>query len=238
MPKFALRFPFFILMLCLLVSLVGVVTIVRMPVDLFPEIDMPVVVVATFYNGMPPQQIEADITNTFERFFTLGGQCRSQRVALAHRREPDQDLLQAGDRSQRGTEQHRQPGDGRSAPPAAGNAAAGGAGHDRLDAAGVPGDAEGPGAERDQSEGPGAVPGAQPDFERAGRIGSATLRRNVPADPDLRRSAEAGGAQPEPERRGEVGEQLEPDSARRRRAHRLQGLTTSTPTASFPTRIR
>jgi multidrug efflux pump subunit AcrB len=30
-----------------------------------------VVVVATFYNGMPPQQIEADITNTFERFFTL-----------------------------------------------------------------------------------------------------------------------------------------------------------------------
>src|SRR5579875_2166186 len=72
MPKFALRFPFFILMICLLVSLVGVVTVVRMPVDLFPEIDMPVVVVATFYNGMPPEQIEADITNTFERFFTLG----------------------------------------------------------------------------------------------------------------------------------------------------------------------
>ena len=42
-----------------------------MPVDLFPNIDMPVVVVATFYNGMPPQQIESDITNTFERFFTL-----------------------------------------------------------------------------------------------------------------------------------------------------------------------
>ena len=72
MPKFALRFPFFIIMLCLLVSLVGVVNIVQMPVDLFPKIDMPVVVVATFYNGMPPQQIEADITNTFERFFTLG----------------------------------------------------------------------------------------------------------------------------------------------------------------------
>ncbi len=58
-------------MICLLVMLVGVVTIMRMPVDLFPEIDMPVVVVATFYNGMPPEQIEADITNTFERFFTL-----------------------------------------------------------------------------------------------------------------------------------------------------------------------
>jgi multidrug efflux pump subunit AcrB len=71
MPKFALRYPFFIIMLCLMVMLVGVVNTVRMPVDLFPKIEMPVVVVATFYNGMPPQQIEADITNTFERFFTL-----------------------------------------------------------------------------------------------------------------------------------------------------------------------
>src|ERR1700729_3007248 len=71
MPKFALSFPYFIIMLCLMVGLVGVVGILRMPVDLFPEIDMPVVVVATFYNGMPPQQIEADITDTFERFFTL-----------------------------------------------------------------------------------------------------------------------------------------------------------------------
>src|SRR6201987_567207 len=72
MPKFALRYPFFILMLCLVVVLIGVVTVARMPVDLFPTIDLPVVVVATFYDGMPPQQIEADITNTFERFFTLG----------------------------------------------------------------------------------------------------------------------------------------------------------------------
>src|SRR5579872_5716763 len=71
MPKFALRFPFFILMLCLTIALIGTVNLFRMPVDLFPDIDMPVVVVATFYNGMPPQQIEADITDTFERFFTL-----------------------------------------------------------------------------------------------------------------------------------------------------------------------
>jgi multidrug efflux pump subunit AcrB len=72
MPKFALSYPYFILMLCLVVAVVGVTTVVRMPVDLFPEIKIPVVVVATFYSGMPPQQIEADITNTFERFFTLG----------------------------------------------------------------------------------------------------------------------------------------------------------------------
>lgn len=72
MPKFALAYPYFIIMLCLVVAVVGVVTVVRMPVDLFPQINIPVVVVATFYSGMPPQQIEADITNTFERFFTLG----------------------------------------------------------------------------------------------------------------------------------------------------------------------
>jgi multidrug efflux pump subunit AcrB len=71
MPKFALKYPFFIIMLCLMVLLVGVFNAVSMPVDLFPDIDLPVVVVATFYSGMPPQQIEADITNTFERFFTL-----------------------------------------------------------------------------------------------------------------------------------------------------------------------
>src|SRR5271157_6041895 len=71
MPKFALAYPYFILMLCLVVAVVGITTIVRMPVDLFPEIKIPVVVVVTFYAGMPPQQIEADITNTFERFFTL-----------------------------------------------------------------------------------------------------------------------------------------------------------------------
>ncbi len=72
MPRFALAYPYFIIMLCLIVAVVGVTTVVRMPVDLFPQINIPVVVVATFYAGMPPQQIEADITNTFERFFTLG----------------------------------------------------------------------------------------------------------------------------------------------------------------------
>ena len=59
-------------MLCLVIVVVGVATVTRMPVDLFPQIQIPVVVVATFYSGMPPQQIEADITDTFERFFTLG----------------------------------------------------------------------------------------------------------------------------------------------------------------------
>jgi multidrug efflux pump subunit AcrB len=72
MSKFALRYPFFIIMICMMIAVVGSVTVARMPVDLFPEINIPVVVVATFYNGMPPEQIETNITNPFERFFTLG----------------------------------------------------------------------------------------------------------------------------------------------------------------------
>ena len=67
MSSFAIKHPFFILMLCLMVIVVGVTTVARMPVDLFPEINIPVVVVATFYAGMPPQQIEADITDSYER---------------------------------------------------------------------------------------------------------------------------------------------------------------------------
>jgi HAE1 family hydrophobic/amphiphilic exporter-1 len=72
MPRFAIHYPFFIIMLCLIIAVVGVTTVARMPVDLFPSINIPVVVVATFYSGMPPEQIEANITNPFERFFTLG----------------------------------------------------------------------------------------------------------------------------------------------------------------------
>ncbi len=71
MSGFSIRNPYFVIVCCLMIAIVGTVTLVRMPVDLFPPINIPVVVVATFYSGMPPQQIEASITNPFERFFTL-----------------------------------------------------------------------------------------------------------------------------------------------------------------------
>jgi HAE1 family hydrophobic/amphiphilic exporter-1 len=71
MSRFAIKYPFLIIVACLVIAIVGTVTLVRMHVDLFPPINIPVVVVATFYSGMPPQQIETNITNPFERFFTL-----------------------------------------------------------------------------------------------------------------------------------------------------------------------
>lgn len=71
MSGFSVKYPFLIIVACLVIAIVGTVTLVRLPVDLFPPINIPVVVVATFYSGMPPQQIETNITNPFERFFTL-----------------------------------------------------------------------------------------------------------------------------------------------------------------------
>jgi multidrug efflux pump subunit AcrB len=70
MPRFSIRNPYFIVVICLALAVVGVNALSRMPVDLFPPINLPEVVVATFYSGMPPQDIEVDITNPLERFFT------------------------------------------------------------------------------------------------------------------------------------------------------------------------
>src|SRR5574337_1387712 len=71
MSRFAIRHPHLIVVICLIACVVGITSLVRMPVDLFPPIKIPVVVVATFFSGMPPEQIENDITGRFERFFTL-----------------------------------------------------------------------------------------------------------------------------------------------------------------------
>src|SRR5246127_1407054 len=61
MSKFAIRYPYLIIVVCLIVCVVGVTSILKIPG----------VIVATFFSGMPPEQIENDITGTYERFFTL-----------------------------------------------------------------------------------------------------------------------------------------------------------------------
>jgi hydrophobic/amphiphilic exporter-1 (mainly G- bacteria), HAE1 family len=71
MPGFSIRNPYLIIVLCLVLVVIGVTSLARMPVDLFPPINLPEVVVATFYSGMPPEDIETDITDPLERFFTL-----------------------------------------------------------------------------------------------------------------------------------------------------------------------
>jgi len=71
MSRFSIRNPYFVIVICLALIVIGVTSFLQMPVDLFPPINLPEVVVATFYSGMPPQDIETDITNPLERFFTL-----------------------------------------------------------------------------------------------------------------------------------------------------------------------
>src|SRR5579885_2614650 len=72
MPGFSLRNPHTIIVAALIVAILGTTSLSQMPVDVFPSLHIPVVVVATFYPGMPPLEMEADITTRFERFFTLG----------------------------------------------------------------------------------------------------------------------------------------------------------------------
>ncbi|MGH7780650.1 MAG: efflux RND transporter permease subunit [Candidatus Binataceae bacterium] len=72
MPGFSLRNPHAVIVAALVVAILGVTAFMRMPVDVFPALHIPAAVVATFYPGMPPLEMEADITTRFERFFTLG----------------------------------------------------------------------------------------------------------------------------------------------------------------------
>lgn len=71
MPGFSIRNPYFIIVCALIVCLVGVTILLRMPVDMFPKLDLTAVVTATLYPGMPPEQVEKNITERQERFFTL-----------------------------------------------------------------------------------------------------------------------------------------------------------------------
>ncbi|WP_058187277.1 efflux RND transporter permease subunit [Terracidiphilus gabretensis] len=71
MSGFSIRNPYLIVVLCLVVMILGTVSASDMPVDMFPAVKLPVVAVATFYSGMPPAQIETNITYHLERQFTL-----------------------------------------------------------------------------------------------------------------------------------------------------------------------
>ncbi len=227
MPTFSIRYPFFILMLCLMILVVGVATTVRMPVDLFPEIKIPVVVVATFYSGMPPQQIEANITDTFERFFTLGSnidhiESRSLtgvsliKVYFQPGTDPDAAVSEIANLAM--ADLRRLPQG--TLPPVV----------LKFDASSLPVclvTLKGQGLNETELHDLGAVQCAQPDCQRSRRFGSATVRRQVSADSVLRRSGEAGSGATESDGRRAHGQRCQHDSSRRRCAHwpaRLQHL--------------
>lgn len=67
LTRLALRNPVLILMMALMTIALGAVSLTRLSVDLFPEITIPVIRVATFYSGAGPADIEKAITEPVER---------------------------------------------------------------------------------------------------------------------------------------------------------------------------
>jgi CzcA family heavy metal efflux pump len=67
----ALRRPYTFIVMALLILILTPVTILRMPTDIFPEIDIPVVSVVWFYTGMAPQDMADRIVANSERGLTI-----------------------------------------------------------------------------------------------------------------------------------------------------------------------
>jgi hydrophobe/amphiphile efflux-1 (HAE1) family protein len=67
LTRLALRNPVLILMMSLMVLVLGGVSLSRLSVDLFPDITVPNIRIATFYSGAGPVDIEKTITQPIER---------------------------------------------------------------------------------------------------------------------------------------------------------------------------
>ncbi len=66
--RLALRSPYFVLVVALAIVSLGVIFLSRIPADLLPIFKTPAVQIVTFYNGMPPEVVEGDITSRIERW--------------------------------------------------------------------------------------------------------------------------------------------------------------------------
>lgn len=65
--RLALRRPYTFVVMAMLIAILGVVTIARMPTDIFPEIDIPVVAVIWTYTGISPDEMETRVVGNYER---------------------------------------------------------------------------------------------------------------------------------------------------------------------------
>ena len=67
LAQFALKRPYTIIASLMLICIMGIGAGLRMPIDIFPEIDIPVVSVVWTYSGMSPQDIQNRILTLHER---------------------------------------------------------------------------------------------------------------------------------------------------------------------------
>ncbi|HUA86626.1 MAG TPA: efflux RND transporter permease subunit [Bryobacteraceae bacterium] len=70
--RLALRRPYTFVVMALAILLMGLVAISRMPADVFPDIDIPVVSAIWTYNGVSPDEMADVITTRIERGYTTG----------------------------------------------------------------------------------------------------------------------------------------------------------------------
>jgi multidrug efflux pump subunit AcrB len=68
--RLALRRPYTFIVASILILILGVVSIVRTPVDIFPNIDIPVITVVWQYTGLSPEEMSNRIVFNFERSLT------------------------------------------------------------------------------------------------------------------------------------------------------------------------
>ncbi|HXI60034.1 MAG TPA: efflux RND transporter permease subunit, partial [Polyangia bacterium] len=68
--RLALRRPYTFVVMAMLIVIMGVLSIVRMPADIFPDIDIPVISVVWNYGGLSPEEMERRIVSNFERGLT------------------------------------------------------------------------------------------------------------------------------------------------------------------------
>src|SRR6266550_3818212 len=68
--RLALRRPYTFVVMAMAITLLGLVAIFRMPTDIFPEVDIPVISVVWQYPGMSPAEMEGRMVRTFEGFLT------------------------------------------------------------------------------------------------------------------------------------------------------------------------
>src|SRR5690242_15543771 len=68
--RLALRRPYTFIVGAILVVILGVLSILRMPTDVFPPIDIPVISLIWQYNGLSAEEMERRITTTSERGMT------------------------------------------------------------------------------------------------------------------------------------------------------------------------
>ena len=68
--RIALSRPYTFIVLALVLLIIGCMSILRTPTDIFPSIDIPVVSVVWTYNGLPPEEMANRITSIFERSVT------------------------------------------------------------------------------------------------------------------------------------------------------------------------